>query len=143
MDLCQARRRPQRILCVLSRARTKHVTNPAAKIVLFLSDNSISSNSQNSPREISAPEGCETVKESAAAFPDRAAGSSRGQGPPPIQKPAASKSLVKHGFSRTAFCVRPKCSAGKAQSKKSPKDFFDKLTLQSPIRGTEALQKRS
>ena len=45
MDLCQARRRPQRILCVLSRARTKLVTNPAAKIVLFLSDNSISSSS--------------------------------------------------------------------------------------------------
>ncbi len=36
MDLCQARHRPQGILCVLPRAITKHAANPAAKIVWFL-----------------------------------------------------------------------------------------------------------
>ena len=41
MNLCQARHRPQGILCALPRTITKHGANPAAKIVLFLLDNSI------------------------------------------------------------------------------------------------------
>ena len=66
-------------------------------------------------------------KNLAAAPDDRAAGELEGARPASSTIARRSKRLENQGFSKTAFCVRPKCSAGKAQSKKSTKDFFDKL----------------
>ena len=58
---------------------------------------------------------------------DRAAGELEGARPASSTIARRSKSLENQGFSKTAFCVRPKCSAGKRSQKSPIRDFFDKL----------------
>ena len=59
------------------------------------------------------------------ALPVSATGSGKAQFSSTIAR--RSKNLAKQGFSKTAFCVRPKCSAGKRSQKSPQRDFFDKL----------------
>ena len=66
-------------------------------------------------------------KNLAAASDDRAAGELEGARPASSTIARRSKSLAEQGFSKTAFCVRPKCSAGKRSQRSPPRDFFDKL----------------
>ena len=61
-----------------------------------------------------------------SALPVSATGSGKALFSNPIAR--RSKSLENQGFSKTAFCVRPKCSAGKRSQKSPTRDFFDKLT---------------